>query len=74
MNRNAIKRYAIEQGKKLGLVGVALTAYVSQAMAAVPASITTAVGDMQSDGITVATAVVVALFAVFTIKFLWRSK
>jgi hypothetical protein len=40
----------------------------------VPADITTAVDSMQTDGVTIATAVVVAFFAVFTIKFLWRAK
>lgn len=74
MNRNFIKQQAIAAGKKIGLTGAALVAFVSQAMAAVPAAITTAVGDMQTDGISIATAVVVAFFAVFTIKFLWRSK
>lgn len=74
MNRNFIKQEAIKAGKKIGLAGAALAAYVSQAMAAVPAAITTAVDNMQTDGVAIATAVVVAFFAVFTIKFLWRSK
>lgn len=74
MNRNALKQHAISAGKKIGLTGVALVAYVNQALAAVPAAITTAVSDMQSDGVAIATAVVVAFFAVFTIKFLWKSK
>ncbi|MDP3511440.1 MAG: major capsid protein [Sulfuritalea sp.] len=74
MNRNFIKQQAIAAGKKIGLTGAALVAFANQAMAAVPAAITTAVGDMQTDGIAIATAVVVAFFAVFTIKFLWRSK
>lgn len=69
-----IRKQAVAAGKKLGLTGAALTLYVNQAMAAVPAAITTAVGDMQTDGIAIATAVVVAFFAVFAIKFLWRSK
>lgn len=74
MNRNYIKQQAIAAGKKIGLTGAALVAFVNQAMAAVPPAITTAVGDMQADGIAIATAVVVAFFAVFTIKFLWRAK
>lgn len=74
MNRNTLKQHVISAGKKISLTGVALVAYVNQALAAVPAAITSSVSDMQSDGVTIATAVVVAFFAVFTIKFLWRSK
>lgn len=74
MQNNALKQLAISAGKKVGLAGASLMLFVNQAMAAVPAAITTAVGDMQTDGTTVATAVVVAFFAVFTIKFLWRAK
>ncbi|MDX9975893.1 MAG: major capsid protein [FCB group bacterium] len=54
--------------------GAVLAAAAGSSQAAVPAAITTAVTDMQADGVTIATAVVVAFFAVFTIKFLWRSK
>lgn len=74
MHRNFIKQQAIKAGKKLGLAGAALTLFVSQAMAAVPAAVTTAVGDMKTDGVEIAIAVVVAFFTVFGIKFLWRSK
>lgn len=56
------------------IAGVAVSVAPLSSFAAVPAAITTAVGDMQTDGIAIATAVVVAFFAVFTIKFLWRSK
>jgi hypothetical protein len=58
-------------GTVAGLLGMGAS---GDSMAAVPAAITTAVTDMQADGVTIATAVVVAFFAVFTIKFLWRSK
>jgi len=58
----------------LSMLAFALALFGVGAHAAVPAAITTAVGDMQTDGVTIATAVVVAFFAVFTIKFLWRSK
>jgi len=56
------------------IAGVAVSVAPLSSFAAVPVAITTAVGDMQADGIAIATAVVVAFFAVFTIKFLWRSK
>lgn len=62
-----------KQVRKYG-VGASLAALAGSSMAAVPAAITTAVGDMQTDGVAIATAVVVAFFAVFTIKFLWRAK
>jgi len=41
--------------------------------AAVPADITTAISTMQTDGVTIATAFVVAVLAVFAIKFLRRA-
>lgn len=62
-----------EQGKKLGLVGAALVAYVNQAMAAVPAEVTTALTDMKADATTVATTVLVAIIVVAAIKFIRRG-
>ncbi len=44
------------------------------AFAAVPAAITTAIADMSTDGVTVATAFVVAAIAVAAIKFLRSAK
>lgn len=44
------------------------------AHAAVPADITTAISTMQTDGVTVATAFVVAAIAVAAIKFLRSAK
>lgn len=44
------------------------------AHAAVPAEITTAISSMQTDGVTVATAFVVASIAVAAIKFLRSAK
>lgn len=61
------------QARKYG-AGAALAAMAGSSMAAVPADITSAVSAMQTDGVTIATAIVVAFFAVFAIKFLWRSK
>ncbi|HYP84395.1 major capsid protein [Variovorax sp.] len=65
-------------GKKLALRLAAIPAFVvasaGSAMAAVPAEITTAIADMKEDGVTVATAFVVAAIAVGAIKFLRSAK
>jgi len=58
--------------KKLGLGALGLTPVLS--FAAVPAAITTAIADMSADGVTVATAFVVAAIAVAAIKFLRSAK
>jgi hypothetical protein len=55
-------------------VGASLAALGGSAMAAVPADITTAISTMKDDGITVATAFVVAVIAVAAIKFLRSAK
>lgn len=62
-----------KQAAKLGLVGAAALAYINQALAAVPAEVTTAVGDMKADGITVATAFLVATIAVAAFLFMKRG-
>ena len=56
------------------IAGVVVSIAPAAAMAAVPEAITTAVSAMSADGVTIATAVVVAFFTVFAIKFLWRAK
>lgn len=61
-----------KQSLKYG-AGVALAA-AGAAHAAVPAEITTAISTMQADGVTVATAFVVAAIAVAAIKFLRSAK
>ena len=57
-----------------GLVAVGVLATVGAAQAEVPAAITAAISTMQSDGVTVATAFVVAAIAVAAIKFLRSAK
>lgn len=47
---------------------------LQSASAAVPADVTTAISTMQADGVTVATAFVVAAIAVAAIKFLRSAK
>lgn len=58
---------------RFSLVG-SLAAVGAAAQAAVPADITTAISTMKDDGITVATAFVVAVIAVAAIKFLRSAK
>lgn len=60
---------AIKNASPLALLGA-----VAGAHAAVPAEITTAISTMQADGVTVATAFVVASIAVAAIKFLRSAK
>ncbi len=61
------------QALKYGPV-VALVAAGASAHAEVPAPITAAISTMQTDGVTVATAFVVAAIAVAAIKFLRSAK
>jgi hypothetical protein len=58
--------------RKLILGALALAPLSS--FAAVPAAITTAIADMSADGVTVATAFVVASIAVAAVKFLRSAK
>lgn len=60
--------------RKLTLGLGALTLPFASAFAAVPADITSAIGDMKADGIVVATAFVVAIIAVAAVKFLRSAK
>ena len=48
-------------------------AAATSVFAAVPVEVTTAIGDMKGDAITVATAVLVAIIAVAAIKFIRRG-
>lgn len=56
------------------VIGGCLLGLIGSANAAVPAAITTAIADMQADGVTVATAFVVAAIAVAAIKFLRSAR
>lgn len=59
---------------KKGALGASLLSLGATAFAAVPADITTAIDTMKDDGVTVATAFVVATIAVAAIKFLRSAK
>lgn len=52
---------------------VAATAFIGSAHAAVPASVTTALADAQTDGVTIATAVFVAIVAMYAFKLMRRG-
>lgn len=51
----------------------AATAFVGQAFAAVPVDVTTALTDAKTDGVTVATAVLVAVVAIYAFKLMRRG-
>lgn len=55
-----------------GAVGVSVVA-VPVASAAVPEAVTSALETLQSDGVAMATTVLVAIIAIFAIKFLRRG-
>jgi Inovirus Coat protein B len=59
---------------KRGLLAVVALVSVGAANAEVPAPVTTAISTMQADGVTVATAFVVAAIAVAAVKFLRSAK
>ncbi|WP_265919175.1 major capsid protein [Cupriavidus nantongensis] len=63
------------KGKKQKLQALAALAGVAagNAMAAVPTEVTTALGDAKTDGVTVATAVLVAIVAIFAFKLMRRG-
>jgi len=60
--------------KLVRLSPLALLGLAGLSQAAVPADITTAISTMSADGVTVATAFVVAAIAVAAIKFLRSAK
>lgn len=63
----------IRAGKALGLTGVALTAYVNNAMAAVPAAVTTSITDAGADALTVGVAVLVAVVALLGVRLMRKE-
>jgi hypothetical protein len=63
--RKSVKNAAYAAGKKLGLTGSALALFVSNAMAAVPATVTTALTDAGTDSLAVAGMVFAAVVGIF---------
>lgn len=54
-------------------VGTALLTLGASAFAAVPAEVTTALGDMKTDSLTIAGLVLVAVIAIAAFKFMRRA-
>jgi len=54
-------------------IPAALIASATSAMAAVPADVTTALGDLKTDALAVATAVLLAIVAVYAFKFIRKG-
>lgn len=55
------------------IAGVLVAVSPLSAFAAVPASVTTALSDAQTDGVTIATAVFVAIVAMFAFKLMRKG-
>jgi hypothetical protein len=58
---------------RLAAVSAFVLASAGSAMAAVPAEVTTAIGDMKADGLVVAGAVLVAIIAIAAVKFIRKG-
>ena len=54
-------------------LSAALAAYGASSIAAVPADVTTAIGEMKTDAVAVAVAVLVAIIAVMAVKFIRKG-
>lgn len=59
--------------KKIAFVLSGLAASTGSAFAAVPTEVTTALGDAKTDGVAVATAVLVALVAIYAFKLMRKG-
>jgi len=59
--------------QKLAALAAMSTLAAGNAMAAVPAEVTSALGDAKTDGVTVASAVLVAIVAIFAFKLMRRG-
>lgn len=59
--------------QKLAALAAMATVAAGNAMAAVPAEVSTALGDAKTDGVTVASAVLVAIVAIFAFKLMRRG-
>lgn len=59
--------------RNLAALAALMTIAAGNAMAAVPTEVSTALGDAKTDGVTVATAVLVAIVAIFAFKLMRRG-
>ncbi|MBK6295524.1 MAG: hypothetical protein IPF55_15525 [Rhodoferax sp.] len=58
---------------RLVLIPAAVMGAAGSAMAAVPADVTTALTDLKADALVVATAVLVAIVAIYAFKFIRKG-
>ena len=58
---------------RLSAIPAAALAAMGNVWAAVPADVTTALGDAKTDGVSVATLVLVAVIAIFAFKFMRKG-
>ena len=77
LRRSASARFNALHGKAKGAaaaVGTGALMLASQAHAAVPQEVTTAMGDMKADGVSIAIAFLVALIAIAGINMMCSAK
>jgi ammonia channel protein AmtB len=60
----------LKQGRKLGLAGAALVAFVNQAMAAVPEAVSSAIAETKTDSVTVAGLMIGVVAGLLVFKFI----
>lgn len=60
--------------RKLSLYALPLVGFSGSLLAAVPAEVTTALADAKTDAITIATAVLLIVFAVVAFKYMKSAK
>lgn len=65
-----MKKQFIEAGKKLGLTGLALAAYVQNALAAVPTTVTDAITSAGADAGVIGAAVLVVVVGLLAYKYM----
>lgn len=65
-----MKKQFIEAGKKLGLTGLALAAYVQNALAAVPVAVTDAITGAGTDAGVIGAAVLVVVVGLLAYKYM----
>lgn len=66
-------KHAKKGGTRLAAVAGSALMVAQSARAAVPTEVDTALGSMKADGVSMATIVLVAIIAVFAIKFLRKG-
>jgi hypothetical protein len=59
--------------KKIAAFAVSTVAFTGASFAAVPAEVTSAIAEMKTDGLIVASAVLVAIIAVAAVKFIRKG-